>query len=116
MKRRVATATGRLDLVGRDLGRGERTLRPTRRGLTLLLAAAMIAALAVAALRIDLIRVRYGLAEAVRTEKALVQERREIVARVRAMRDPVRLGEIARNQGFVRPRHIEAVPAIEARP
>ncbi|MEE2679154.1 MAG: hypothetical protein VX546_11300 [Myxococcota bacterium] len=116
MKRSVATATGRLDLVGRDLGRTERTPRPARRRVTLLFTVAMAAALAVAALRIDLIRIRYGLAKAVHTEKALLQERREIVARVRALRDPVRLSELARRQGFVRPSHIQAIPPIETRP
>ena len=116
MKRGVATATGRLDLVGRGLARGGRVPRVTRRGVTMLLAAALVAALGVAALRIDLIRVRYGLASAVREEKALLQERREAVARVRALRDPTRLHELARERGFVRPSRIGALPVVEARP
>lgn len=116
MKRSVATAEGRLDLVGRTLSRGRPMSRSARRAVTLLLATALIAALGVAALRIDLIRVRYGLASAVREEKALLQERREAVARVRALRDPTRLQEIARERGFVRPSLIEVLPGVEARP
>ena len=116
MKRGAATAEGRLDLVGRTLARGREMPRSARRAATLLLATALIAALGVAALRIDLIRVRYGLASAVREEKALLQERREAVARVRALRDPTRLQKIARERGFVRPSRIEALPVVEMRP
>ena len=44
-----------------------------RRWLPLALAGFLLAGLAVAALRVDLIRVRYGLADAVREEKALLE-------------------------------------------
>ncbi len=112
----MAPAVGQLDGVARGLAGGGRVRQPTRRGLTLLLAAVLIAALGVAALRIDLIRVRYGLAGAVREEKALLQERREALARVRALRDPTRLRQLAQEQGFVRPSRITALPAPEVRP
>jgi len=116
VRRATATATGPLDRVGRALPRGTHVGRSTRRRLTLLLAAALLGALGVAALRVDLIRVRYGLAEAVREEKALLGDRREAVTRVRALRDPTRLGPLASERGFVRPSRIVALPAPTVRP
>lgn len=113
---RHAKATGRRNRVSRDVSRSEPVARVRRRGLTVLLATALLGALGVAALRVDLIRVRYGLAEAVREEKALFGERRAAVTRVRALRDPTRLGQLAEERGFVRPTRIGALPAPEMRP
>ena len=116
MRRAAATATGRLDRIGRDRAHDERIGRSARRGLTLLLAAALLGALGVAALRVDLIRVRYGLADAVCAEKALFEKRRQAVTRVRALRDPTRLGQLAKELGFVRPSHIGTLPVPQVRP
>ena len=79
---------------------------------------AVLAALCVVALRVDLIRVRYGLADAVRQERALLEERREALARVRALREPSRLARLAEERGFVRPVSIRTLtpPAGTPRP
>jgi hypothetical protein len=79
-----------------------------------LLAVALAAALAIAALRIDLIRVRYGLAEALGQEKALLEERREAVARLRELRDPARLARLAGEYHLTRPARIIDLPLLPA--
>jgi len=78
--------------------------------------AAVLASLAVAAVRIDLIRVRYGLAEALEQEQALLQARREGLARLRTLRDPADLGAVARENGFVRPARIVDLPVAPPAP
>lgn len=98
------------DLIGRDLAAD-----PPRRvagldWLPALLAGAMVAALGIAGLRTDLIRVRYALTEAVRAETELKQERRELLARVGALRDPARLQRLAAERGFVRPQRVIELP------
>ena len=111
MRRAIATAEGRLDLVGRDVTSRGALPRALRRAVPLAVGIALLAALAVAALRVDLIRVRYGLADAVRQERALLEERRAMLAEVRALRDPQRLSQLAVEQGFVRPTRIRALPS-----
>lgn len=102
---------GRLGLVGSDLAR-PRALGPRRRRLLpVALAVALLAALTVAALRIDLIRVRYGLGDALRQEKALLEEHRQALARLRALRDPARLGRLAADRGLGRPDRLIELPA-----
>jgi hypothetical protein len=81
------------------------------RWLPLAAALALLAALCVAALRVDQIRVGYGLAQALEEEKALLDQRREALARLRALRDPARLASLAAQQGFVRPARIVDLPA-----
>jgi hypothetical protein len=66
----------------------------------------MVSALAITALRVDLIRVRYGLADALEAEKVLLHERREALAAVSARRDPARLAPLAARRGLVRPTHL----------
>lgn len=111
MRRAVPAPEGRLDLVGRDLANLGRAQRAHRRWVMPAVAGCLLAALAVAALRIDLIRVRYGLADAMREEKALLEERRELLAQLRELRDPARLRRQAAAQGFVRPARIIDLPS-----
>ena len=75
-----------------------------------LLAVILVTALGIAALRVDLIRVRYGLADALRAEKALLEERREALAQSRALRAPSRLAAAATERWLVRPDRIIALP------
>lgn len=103
-------------LVGRDLAPARWLVPRERRTLPLLVAGVVLAALALAALRIDLIRVRYGLAEAVSEQKALLEERRTLVARVRTLRDPARLARLARERGFVQPERVIELVSSEDRP
>jgi hypothetical protein len=81
------------------------------RWLPLAAAGFLVAGLAVAALRVDLIRVRYGLADAVREEKALLEEKRQALARMRSLRDPSRLARLASHRGLARPERIIDLPA-----
>ena len=102
-------ASGRRRRLGlNDRARSAVAARP--RGTALAIGIAVLAALGVAALRSDGIHVRYGLADAVRQERELLEERRVAVARLRALRDPARLALLAREQGFVRPARIRTLP------
>jgi hypothetical protein len=109
MRREIATTAGRLDLVGRDIANARALPGAMRRIAPVAIAIAVVAALGVAALRIDLIRVRYGLASAVRQERALLEERREVLAEVRELREPSRLAKLAKQRGFVRPDRIRTL-------
>ena len=82
-----------------------------RRWLALALAAGVVAAM-----RSDLRRVQYGLAQALDETRALERERNAALARVRAQRDPTRLARVARERGFVRPERIVDLPAPPPRP
>ena len=82
-----------------------------RRWLPLAIAGCLLAGLAVAALRVDLIRVRYGLADAVHEEKALLEKKRQALARVLTLRDPLRLARLAADRGLARPERIVDLPA-----
>jgi hypothetical protein len=114
MRRAIASTHGRLDLVGRDVARGGALPHAMRRLAPAAIAIAVIAALGVAALRVDLIRVRYGLADAVSQERALLEERRAVLAQVRALREPSRLAKLAQERGFVRPERIRTLPSASA--
>lgn len=98
-------------LVGRDLARGPAPRPPARRLLPMALLGALLAGLALAALRVDLIRVRYGLAEVARERQQLVEERNGLTAALRSLRDPARLGRIARERGFERPERVISIAA-----
>ena len=91
----------------------KRQTEPARKRRWLPLAATgfLLAGLAVAALRVDLIRSRYGLADAVREEKTLLEEKRQALARMRSLRDPSRLASLAGDRGLARPERIIDLPA-----
>jgi hypothetical protein len=69
-------------------------------------AGALLAALALASLRLEIFRLRYALAEAVEVEQDLLQRRRELVVEVARLRDPRRLRRIARERGFGLPERV----------
>ena len=84
--------------IGIDLSDENGTRR--MRKLLPLLVIALIVALGVSALRIDLIRTRYAMASALAEEKALIAEQRNLIVRRRQLRDPVELAVQARERGF----------------
>lgn len=84
--------------IGVDFS-GENGPRRLRRLLPLLVLA-LIAALGVSSLRIDLIRTRYAMASALAQEKALIAEQHRLIVRKRQLRDPVELAIQARARGF----------------
>ncbi len=94
----------------------KRSQRRLPRWAPLAIALGLLAALSVAALRVDLIRSRYGLAEALEREKALLEQRRVALANVRTRRDPGRLARLAEKRGFVRPARIVDLPVAPPTP
>jgi hypothetical protein len=103
---RDASGAPRRDLVGRDLARVRLSAARTKRPLAALLIGALVAGMGLAALRIDILRLRYALADAVETEKTLLEEARVWTARKESLRDPARLAELAAERGFARPRSV----------
>ncbi len=84
---------------------------PTRsRALIPLLMIAIVAALGVAALRIDLIRIRYAMAATMAEESELLEEQRALIVRKREQLDPVELAIQARARGFGPPAHVFVLP------
>jgi hypothetical protein len=107
-------ARARADLVGHDFASRRAAGRPLGRALAALLAGVVLAALALAALRVDLIRVRYGLGAAMEEEKQLLEQHRALRARVGSLRDPIRLARLAPRHGLVRPARVLELPAHPA--
>jgi len=101
------SASRATDLVGRDFARVSLPGSGLRsRPLGWMLLAAFLCAFAIAVLRIDILRVRYALGEAVTQEKMRDQELRRESAALESLRDPSRLAELARKRGFRRPDRI----------
>ncbi|MCP4907230.1 MAG: hypothetical protein GY910_19820 [bacterium] len=73
---------------------------PPSPALLPLLALALIVALAVASLRIDLIRTRYALATAMEDETKLIDEQHVLIVEKLRLRDPTALAVHARERGF----------------
>jgi hypothetical protein len=100
------------NLAGRDLARVRIAPRSRQRLLALLLTGALLAGFSLVALRIDILRLRYALADAVAQQQALLEEHRDATARLETLRDPARLASLADERGFSRPRRvIELAPA-----
>jgi hypothetical protein len=98
-RRRKAPTRG---LVGRDLARVRFAGRGPSRLLPVLLVGGLAAGLSLAALRIDNLRLGYALGEALQDEKALLEERRVVSARLEELRNPARLAKLARERGLAR--------------
>ena len=95
------------NLVGHDFARVRPTLPRPRAGLLgWLLVATITCALALAALRIDILRLRYALGESIETEQTLAQQQRQHQVLLETLRDPSRLAEFARERGFERPTRV----------
>jgi hypothetical protein len=103
-------ARARVDLVGRDFAPLRSSGGAWRRALPALLAGVLLAALALAALRVDLIRVRYGLGQAMQEEKELLERDRTLRAQVGSLRDPIRLARLAPRYGLDRPARVLEIP------
>jgi hypothetical protein len=99
-------ARARADLVGRDFAQRRAAGRRWPGAFPALLAGMLLAALALAALRVDLIRLRYGQGEAMREEKELLEQDRKLRARVGSLRDPIRLARLAPSHGLARPARV----------
>ena len=91
------------DLVGRDLARVRIPRGRSSLPLMALLIGALIVGMGFAAMRTDILRLRYGLAESIEIEKALLEEQRVWTARRQTLLDPARLAKLAEERGFSRP-------------
>ncbi len=100
----------RLGWVGRNQTR-DNAFKRSRQLIPALVIGCLVAGLGIAWLRVDLIRVRYGLADALHEEKVLLEQQRKGRARVRALRDPTRLAQLAERYGLARPERIIDLPA-----
>ena len=89
--------------------RSRRSIFPPRRVVPAL-AAAVLVALGMAALRIDLIRARYEIGMNYSSERSLNRKIAELTARMRELRDPLRLSERAMELGFVPPQRLIDLP------
>ena len=102
----------RINLAGRDLARVRTAPRSRRRLLAILMTGALLAGFSLAALRIDILRLRYALADALARQQVLFEEHRVATARLEVLRDPARLTALADERGLSRPqRVIELAPA-----
>ena len=119
-ERRGGRAAGRKrsDLIGRDLAPIRREANRRSRLLPVALVGTLMAALCLAALRIDLIRRGYALAAAMQEEKELLEEHHLLTARVRSLRDPARLARLAHRLDFERPKRVIEIgtPDVSAEP
>ena len=72
----------------------------------------LVLSLGLAALRIDLIRIRYGVADVLAEEESLLEEQRELIVRQRQLRDPARLTERAKALGFEKPETVVTLTRV----
>lgn len=100
--------------VGRDLARTPRRAVRQRRISAALLLGALAAALSLAALRVDNLRLRYALADALAQEKALLETRRVATAQIERLRDPARLAQLAGARGLARPTRVVELSPVPA--
>jgi cell division protein FtsL len=91
-------------LTGRDVSTAapppRRFAWPRPAALGTVAAGAVCAALLLVSLRMDSIRLRYALADAVRVEQELLDQQRRLTVQVRHLRDPRRLEALARELGM----------------
>jgi hypothetical protein len=109
---------GATDLVGVDFAR-VRSGAPRRRAwLPAALAGALLAAMGLAQLRLEILRLRYALGEATVAARELSEQRSRQAARLETLRSPERLARLARERGFAPPLRVIELrpPEASARP
>jgi hypothetical protein len=95
-----SSRVGSADLVGVDFARVRVAARRRRTWLPAALVGALLAALGLAQLRLQILRMRYALGEATLEVEALREERSRWTARLETLRGPERLGKLARERGL----------------
>jgi hypothetical protein len=114
--RRVLQARGSSQvLVGRDFSREAEPARSRVALWAALVGGALIAALLTTSLRVDILRLRYALGEAVKEEATLLERSRVLTVARRELRDPHHLRRLAEQRGFVRPGRVIHLNAAETR-
>jgi hypothetical protein len=113
-RKRVRRRPAAQQWVGRDVARATRRAGRRRRLSAALLLGALAAALSLAALRVDILRLRYALADALAQEKALLETRRVATAQIERLRDPARLAKLASARGLARSSHVVELSPLPA--
>jgi len=105
-------------LVGRDLAKDAPHRRIPIWLIPGIVVGGVFAALAITQVRVELIGQGYKRYSAVERLQALEEEKRNLTAHVRELRDPVRLARLAREMGLSRPDRVIALapPGNESRP
>lgn len=98
------TTTARL--VGVDFAPVPTRARRRTRVVVPIVLGFVLSGLLLASLRVEIIYLRYALAEAAGQEEELLERQRLMTVRVRELRDPGRLRTLAEESGFVRPRRV----------
>ena len=100
------TADPDADFVGRDLARlcsrGRRASHPW----LIIALGTLAAALILASLRVSILRLRYDLSAALSEETHLLEQQRAVTVKLRELRDPSRLRELAKELGLGRPERV----------
>jgi hypothetical protein len=102
----------------RRLGVAFALTSPSRRRMSIWLIpvcvlGAVVAALAIAHIRVELIQQGYQRANNVKRHQQLEEEQRNLVARVRELRDPTRLAALAEQAGLSRPERIISLALLD---
>jgi hypothetical protein len=92
--------------VGRDFARQAAPARRPAGLLATLVIGTLAAALLATSLRVDILRLRYALGEAVKEEASLLESTRALTVARRELRDPRHLRRLAEERGFVRPTRV----------
>jgi hypothetical protein len=93
-------------LVGRDLAPVPTRRRRRRVPVVPIAIGAVLGALCLVSLRVEILRLRYAVAEAASEEERLLERERQIRVRVRELRDPARLRALAAERGFTPPERV----------
>jgi len=102
---------GAADLVGVDFARVRVAARRRRAWLPVALVGALLAALGLAQLRLEILRMRYAVGDATVEVEALREERSRWAAELERLRGPERLAKLARERGFAPAARVIEVPA-----
>ncbi len=102
-------ATRGTRLVGRDLARAKLRRRIPISIIPGIVVGAVLAALTISHVRVQLIDQGYARAAAVERQQELEEELRILTARARELRDPARLAGLAKEMGLARPQRVIAL-------
>jgi hypothetical protein len=109
-----STRSSAADLVGVDFARVRVAARRRRRAwLPAALLGALLAALGLAQLRLQILRMRYALGEATVQVEALREERSRWTAKLESLRGPERLTKLARERGLAPAERVIELPATQ---
>ena len=96
-------------MIGRDFSAFERHRSP--RALVPVLLALFVSAFALVALRTEVLKLRYELANQLERERALDAQQRDLTVRMRQLREPRALAERADELGYGLPERVIDLPA-----